>query len=72
MYASMNNPWTSPEQFEYNGPKLDPEYDDMPEEKELFVAVTSEGVRYEAWGEDGKEELIEWLEDNEETFTFTN
>ena len=71
MTVSMNNPWTSPEQYEYNGPKLDPEYDDMPD-TELFVAYTANGVRYEVCGQAEKEELIEWAADNEEILTFTN
>lgn len=71
MYVSMNNPLYDPEQLEYRGPLLDPDYDDIPD-NELFVAVTANGVRYEVYGQEEKQELIEWAADNEEILTFTN
>jgi hypothetical protein len=64
----MNNPLQCPEQLEYRGRKLDPEFDFIPEEQEIFEARTADGQTYLAYGEAKRDELIEWLEDNEEEF----
>jgi hypothetical protein len=62
MYVSMNNPLTSPEQLEYNGPKLDPEYDDLPDYTEI-IAVDSNGHRHELIGEAELMEFVSWCSD---------
>jgi hypothetical protein len=71
MFISMNNPLSSPEQLEYNGPVLDPEYDDIPDYT-LYIAVDSNGHRHELEGAEELAQFVEWCADEELSFTITN
>lgn len=65
MEPCMNNPWNNPEQFQYHGPRLDPEYDDIPEPQPIFqFTELDNGLTYEVYGEEARDEIITNLTDD--------
>lgn len=61
----MNHPWTCPEDLEIRTRLLDPEFDTIPEPQPIFqFTELDNGLIYEVYGEDARDERIADLIDD--------
>ena len=65
----MNNPLRDPEQLELRPRRLDPEFDDMPEDEPVFKFTLDYGPTYVVMGEAARDEEIDRLTGDEIAFT---